>query len=215
MVVEMSELTSGGWHFVADEAIPTSWGQERDLLMFMMEKPPQVLEAWGYNHPDNIAKTQKLLGMSGWYTPNMDDIEKFKDVIAELLEQQPIQTQKPDGSMDVQPSIPVDEYEDNHPFASAFVQAWSQKEMGRIARRENPAGYANVIAWGKGHAALINPPAPPPPVVPRVSVSVSSKDLAPNQTQALLADTNLQVPPPELPPMPPPMMQTQPQQAVQ
>lgn len=203
-IVEMSELLEGGWHFQADEAIPTTWGQMRDLLMFMMEKPPAVLEAWGYNHPDNIEKQQKLLGMQGWYTPNMDDIQKFKEVIAELVQQQPIQQPKPDGGMDIQPSIPADEYEDNHVLASQFVQAWAQSEVGRMARKETPEGYANVIAWGKAHAAMANPPAPPPPpITPKVSVSVSSKDLAPNQTAAILGETNLQIPPPEMPGMPP------------
>lgn len=195
LVVEMSELLEANWHFVADEAIPTSWGQQRDLLMFFMEKPPAVLEAWGYNAPKNIAKSQSLLGMSGWYTPNLDDIEKFKDTIAELLQGKPIQTPQPDGSMDVQPSVPVDDFEDNHPLAAQYTQEWAQSEPGRMARKENPDGYANAIAWGRGHLKLANPPAPPPPPnEPKLSISAKLEELIamnPEVAQQLLKEFNV------------------------
>ena len=198
LIVEMADLLEAQWRYEADEAIPQSWGQQRDLLLFMMEKPPQVLQDWGYNHPDNIGKAKSLLGMSGWYTPNVEDIEKFKDVIAELLQAAPVQNPpaQPGGQPDIQPSIPADEYEDNHVLASSFVQAWAQSEQGRTARKENPNGYSNVIAWGKAHAVMANPPAPPPPIQqPRLSLSADLTKLPPQQADALMADFKLAVPP--------------------
>lgn len=200
--LDLAELTSTGWHFEADEAIPATWGQRRDLLMFMMEKPPNILQAFGYTSPHNIQESAQLLGMpSGWYTPGVDDAEKARDVIQKLLQAAPIQKQNPDGSTDIQPSIPADQFEDNHALMAQYVQEWAQKQAAPGGIREtNPNGYANVIAWGTKHQTLANPPAPPPPpVVPKISVAVSSKDLAPNQTQAILADANLQVPPPPAP----------------
>lgn len=206
LIVEMSEMLDAGWHFVADEAIPATWGQQRDLLMFFMEKPPAVLEAWGYNAPDNIEKQQKLLGMQGWYTPNLDDIEKAKDVIAELLEAQPIQNPpaQPGGPPDVQPSIPPDTFEDNHALIASFVQAWAQKEIGRAARRDTPQGYANVIAWGLAHQKLANPPAPPPaPPEPKLNFTASLDKMAPEVANSVLGDFGIQAQAP-LPPPPSP-----------
>lgn len=206
-VVELSELTGGAWHFEADEAIPTTWGQQRDFVMFMLQQGQEVQAAWGLSRPENIALNKSLVGMEGMYTPGLDDADKVQDTIQKLLQAQPIQKQNPDGSPDTQPSIPPDEFEDDANLVVQLIQSWAQSKPGRDAREQNEGGYSNVIAYGVAYKNLLNPPPPPPPpVVPKVSVSVSSKDLAPNQTQAILQDANLQVPPPQPPPgMPVPM----------
>lgn len=202
LMVELSELTNGGWHFEADEAIPASWGQMRDLVMFMMDKPPAVLEAWGFNRPENITRNKALLGMSGYYTPGEDDSEKTADTIQQLLQGKPIQKQNPDGSTDIQPSIPADDFEDNHPLVVQLVQGWCQGKSGRKEKQQNPDGYANVVAFGKAHAVLANPAPPPAPLPPpKLSVTAAAKDLAPEVTDALFKDFKLDVPQP--PPMPP------------
>lgn len=199
-MVDLNELTAGGWHFEADEAIPATWGQMRDMLLFMMEKPPEILDAFGFTRPENIETNAALLGLPGYYIPGLEDKDKTQDTIQKLLQGQPTQQPKPDGSTDTQPSIPADEFEDNHQMVVQLVQGWAQSQPGRTAREQNPNGYSNVIAWGLAHQKMAQPPPPPPPpVVPKVSVAVSSKDLAPNQTQAILKDANLDVPPPPPP----------------
>jgi len=187
---DLSDVAQGGWHCEADEAIPVTWGQQQDRLLFMMEKPPAVLEAWGYNAPENIQNAKRLLGMPNWYTPGLDDYDKFRAIIAQLLQGQPIQG--PDGSL--QPSIPVDEFEDNHQLAVLTVQGWAQKNW-RL-KDSNPAGYANVIAWGRGHANLANPPQPEPPLPqPKLSLTGDITKLPPDVTSALIGDFKLQAPP--------------------
>jgi hypothetical protein len=218
-LADLAEITSGAWHFESDEAIPATWGQQRDFVMFMMGQPAEVQAAWGLPRPENIALNKSLLGMTGMYTPGLDDRDKTMDTIQQLLQAAPVQQQGPDGSVSLEPSIPADEFEDNHELVVQLVQGWAQKAgLSGGERERNPDGYANVIAWGVAHQKFLNPPAPEPaPPAPKVSVSVSSKDLAPNQTAAILGDVKLQVPPPELPPqlMPPPGPQQPPSMAIQ
>lgn len=202
-IANLAEVAEGKWHFEADEAYPANWGQQRDFWMFMSQQPKEVQDAWGMSRPENIAKRQSLMGMDGLYIPGLDDREKTLDTIQKLLQGQPIVQQNPDGSTDIQPSIPADEFEDDPNLVVQLVKGWAQKASLAGGEREtNPNGYSNVISWGKAYQQMLNPPPPPPPpVTPKVSVSVSSKDLSPSQTQAILQDANLQVPPPELPPM--------------
>lgn len=199
---DLSEVSQGGWHCEADEAIPSTWGQQQDRLLFMMEKPPAVLQSWGASSPANIGNMKRLLGMPDWYTPGMDDYDKAQATIAQLLNGQPIAQQPgPPGSPPPgppQPSIPIDEFEDNHQLMAQAVQEWAQKNW-RL-KDTNPGGYANVIAWGKAHAAIASTPPPPPPLPPpdlKLTGDVTKMD--PATTAALLGDYRLQVPPPPAP----------------
>lgn len=206
LMADLGQLSEGGWTFHADEAIPATWGQQRDLLMFMMEKPPEVLQAFGYNRPENIEKANTLLGMQGWYVPGRDDVDKTRDTIYKLLQGSP--QQGPDGSL--QPSIPADKFEDDHQLVVQYVQGWSQSIAGRTAREQNPEGYANVIAWGTAHSTLAQPPppTPPPPPPPKLSFTAGLDKMPPEVTQAVFKDFNLAGPPSPPAPMPgtPPQM---------
>ncbi len=139
--------------------------------------------------------------MVGLYTPGLDDRDRVYDAIQKLLQEAPIQKQNPDGSTELQPSIEVDDFSDDPNLVVQLIQGWAQKaSLSGGIRETNPNGFANVLAWGKGYKALLNPPPPPPPPIdPKVSISVNSKDLAPNQIEAVLGDVNLQIPEPEMP----------------
>jgi hypothetical protein len=204
-MVDLAELTAGGWHLEAEEAIPSSWGQQRDFVQFMMTQPPEVQAGWGMQRPENIPLMKSLMGMVGLYTPGLDDRDSVIDLIQQLLQGEPVQKQNPDGSTTLEPSIPIDDFVHDANLVVQVIQGWAQKASltGGI-RETNPGGYSNVLSFGKAYRDLMNAPPPPPPappIAPKLSVSISSKDLAMNQTQALLGDANLQVPPPEMPPM--------------
>lgn len=190
LMLDVAELSEDGWHFEAEEAIPMTWGQMRDLLMFMLEKPPNVLEAFGFMHPWNVAKNQSLLGMTGYFTPGLDDRDKALDLIGKLLQAKPIQKPQPDGSTDFQPSIPIDVFEDDHNLSMLLTKAWCQTPAGRRARESNPDGYANVVAWGHAHANALQPPPPPPPAPPPAKMNISAKwsELDPQTQQLALKD---------------------------
>lgn len=204
LMLNIADLKEDGWHFEAEEAIPMSWGQMRDLLMFMMEKPPQVLQAFGYNHPMNIAKNQALLGMTGYYTPGLDERDKILEVIGKLKDAKVIQKPQPDGSIDFQPTIQPDAFEDDHQLTVDMVKAWCASPEGRRIRESNPDGYANVRAYGTASMKLLQPPPqPPPPPPPKMTVTASLDKLNPVVQQNILKDFNLAPPAPPAGPGPP------------
>jgi hypothetical protein len=202
MVLNLSELQDSGWHFEAEESIPMTWGQQRDLLMFMMEKPLPVLQAFGFTHPLNVDKNKSLLGMTGYYTPGVDQVEKTMEAIRKLSQAAPIQKLGPDGLPDIQPSIPPDQFEDDHALAAQTVQAYCNSSAGRQLRESSPDGYANVAAYGMAHLKMLQPPVPPPPPPPPPKLSVSAKieNLSPEERQIVDQKFGLVGAPPPPPP---------------
>lgn len=193
-MVDLSNLTTTGWHFEADEAIPSTWGQRRDLLQFFMEKPPAILEAFGFTSPSNIMESAALLGMPvGWETPGVADIQKVEATIKKLLQAAPIQKPNQDGSTDIQPSIPIDDFEDNHTLVAKYIQEWAQgASLPGQVRETNPNGYANVIAYGTASQKAANPPPPPPPTPePKLSISGKLEDMPPEAAQEILKQFNI------------------------
>jgi len=167
-----------------------------------MEKPPAVLQAWGYNSPENIGNVQRLLGMPDWYTPGIDDYDKTRAIIAQLLQGQPIVQQPgPPGSPPPgppQPSIPIDPFEDNAQLVVQVIQSWAQKNW-RL-KDSNPNGYANVIAYGKAYQQIANQPPPAPPLPPpdlKLTGDITKMD--PATATAVLGDYRVNVPPPPVP----------------
>lgn len=193
-VVDMSELQDAGYHFEADEAMPMTWAQQRDFLMWLLEKPPQLLDAYGVTHPNNVERNKALLGMTDYYTPGLDEYDKTMETIQKLSEAAPIQKPGDDGSMQLTPSIEPDEFEDDHASVVKMVQAWSNSLPGRSVRESNPDGYANVIAFGKAHAEMAQDPPPPPPP-PKVSLT-GKLQLDANQTAQILNNEGISTPPP-------------------
>lgn len=150
------------WSFTTEEAMPMTWGQKRDLAMFTLQQGPEAWKIFGLEHPLNSSELADVLGWQGWKIPYSDARTKSLGVIKRLLEAQP--SPAPDGSTNLIPSIPPDEFEDNHLFVGSVVREWAQTDQAIRARDANPAGYANVIAWGKAHLQLSGQGsgAPPP-----------------------------------------------------
>lgn len=160
-IQDMKELLDGGWHFEAEESMPMTWNQQRALFWSMLQMPPQAWSMLGLDHPMNASYIQSNLGLVGWKTPYLDARDKALDVIRQLLLGAPVMQPTPMGNQLV-PSIPVDEFEDDHQFCVAVVKEWAQSEDGRRAKDANPNGYGNVIAWGRAHQMLVPPPMPGP-----------------------------------------------------
>jgi hypothetical protein len=83
------------------------------------------------------------------------------------------------------PSIPADEFEDDHIVMAKVVQEWSQEEGLPI---HGSPGYQNVIAWGLAHIQMAKAEAaaaaapPPPPGMPQGGPPVAAP-LAENPQQ--------------------------------
>jgi hypothetical protein len=163
---DMADVIEGGWHFKAEEAMPMTWGQRRDTWRELMDSSAQnqiLAGVIGLDDPENAQIAQEALGMADWKVPMLDSLYKAHDVIRQLS--QGVPTTAPDpmtGLPKVMPSVPVDEFEDDHNFMARVVREWAQTEKARELRETNPDGYANVIAWGKAHFDMTQPPPMPP-----------------------------------------------------
>jgi hypothetical protein len=169
---DFSDLLGGGWFFTTEEAMPMTWGQKRDLIMFVLQAGPEAWKLFGLEHPLNVAKVQEILGLPDWKVPNLDARDKVLATIKTLLSAQP--TPGPPGPPDPmtgapgppgppQPSIPPDQFEDDHMLVASVIKEWAQTEEARITRDMNPGGYANVIAYGAASMQLSGPPPGAPP----------------------------------------------------
>ena len=213
--IAIEDLKGGNFHFEADEAIPMTWGQQRDLLMWMLDKPQEILKAWGLDDPLNIHEFKELLGMPGMRVPHLDDRDKGMDIIGKLINDKP----QP-GPIDPhsgqpgpqQPSIQPD-WEDDSDFFAKLAKAWLITNFDMA--ETNPDGVDNVRLWGQAHEKKADVPAPKPPIKPTVSVSLKGADLGDAAVTQALQNAGIEPPgvqavqqPPPLKPgaMPPPGM---------
>lgn len=208
--VVVDDLKNGKYHFEADEAIPMTWGQERDLLMWMLDKPAELLNEWGLTDPMNIPEFKRLLGMPGERTPHEDDREKAMDVIGQLAKAKPVPGQpgppdptgQPGPPGPDQPSIQPD-WEDDHAFCAKVARAYLT--VNAALKTKNPDGYQNVQLWGQAQDAAANPPAAPPLPKTSVAVSVKPADMGDPATQDILKKSGLIDPGTPIQAVPPPI----------
>jgi hypothetical protein len=181
--VIVDDLRNGKYHFEADEAIPMTWGQQRDLLMWMLDKPTPLLDLWGLSDPQSVPEFKRLMGMPGIRTPYEDDREKGMDVIGQLLDAAPLPGQPgPPDPMTGQPSQPgppqpsiAPDWEDDHAFMAKLVRAYLT--VNTSLKTEKPDGYQNVVLYGQAQEKMANEPPPPEPPKTSVSLSLKGADL--------------------------------------
>ncbi len=192
IVVDISQLAEDGWHFESEEAFPMTHAERRAWLMWLLGNP-QTAQGVGITHPRNAPKNQALLGFSDYYADGVDDHYKAQEVISELVKGAPIKKPMPDGSVDIQPSIPIDDF-DNHALMSQEAFAWCKGTAGRRAQKDTMDGFANVVAWGQAHMKASQPPPPPKPPA-KLSISAKLGDMMPDQAQEILQDFGVNAPP--------------------
>ncbi len=154
----LAELEDGAFHCETEEQMPIPWNQRRDFFMSLLDKGPPVWQMLGVQHPNNLPQIQQVLGMDGWVLPNLDNRDKVYKVIGQLLLGSVVHDP---ATGKVEPSVPIDIFEDDHALSAQIVKEWAQSDTGRTAQDTKPDGYANVIAWGMAHMDLTMPDAPP------------------------------------------------------
>jgi len=177
--VQVAELLEGGWHVECEENIPLTSGQKRAQNWRLLEMPPETQSAVGLFEPNNLSAIYDTLGNGDLKVPGMDGREKALEIIAELLDGEPMEVQTGDPMMPLRlmPSVQAAEFEDDHMLMATVVKEWAQTRTGREHKKNNRRGYDNVIAWGMVHLEMANmaqaggapPPSPsglpaPPPV---------------------------------------------------
>ncbi len=172
---DLEGLLEGGWSVQCDEAIPMTWGQRRAQVWQILDKGDALWRLFGLAHPNNLEGLLDILGTTDIKVPGLDNVRKVASTIQHLLEAVPIEIPAPPPPMgmpplqpELAPSIPADEFEDDHELTIQAIREWCQTSevSGRGGIREtNPGGYANVIAHGRDHLRIIQmqmaPPMPP------------------------------------------------------
>jgi len=147
----------------ANENLPLTWGQKKDLLeKLLMNQNPVIQQL--VSAPENLALLHEALGLVDFYVPGEDDIIKQYDEIKLLLNSEPIMV-PPDEMMAMEAaanglpppepveesSVPIDPIFDNNQLEFEICRKWIISEAGRQAKTENEAGYRNVLLHGKMH----------------------------------------------------------------
>jgi len=146
----------------ANENLPLTWNQKKDIVMQLLLSPnPDLLKI--ILAPENLDIIRDAIGLNDIYVPGEDDREAEYDEIKSLLESEPI-VMPPDPMMMEQaammgqelppqemPSIEIDKEIDNHPIRFDICRGWLVSLAGRQAKVENPQGYKNVLLHAKLH----------------------------------------------------------------
>ena len=132
----------------ANENLPLTWSQQKDVLMQLLQAAnPQILEILGA--PENLPIIREAIGLTDFYIPGTEDVEKTYDDIKLLLNSAPLPTGDPLNPE--QPSVEIDPIYDNHNIAFEIVRKWVVSEAGRQSKQDNPEGYRNILLYGNAH----------------------------------------------------------------
>lgn len=135
----------------ANENLPMTWGQKKDLVEKLLMNPnPQIAAI--LQSPENLGIIHEALGLVDFYVPGEDDVIKQNDEIKILLNSEPIPNPM-DPMMPELPSVEIDPIYDNNAIEFETVRKWVISESGRQAKNDPKMqnGYRNVLLHGKLH----------------------------------------------------------------
>lgn len=151
----------------ANENLPMTWQQQKDVVMQLLQAGnPEILGILGA--PENLPLIRNAIGLTDFFVPNEDDMEKQYDEIKQLINSEPI-TIPVDPTMAMQaqmmgmpppqpqevPSVEVDPDIDNHELEFEACRSWLISMEGRVAKVDNPNGYRNVLLHAKMHLMIM------------------------------------------------------------
>jgi len=149
-----------------DDRMPVTDEQQADMIMQLFNLNQQEITQ-ALLDPDNLPYISKITKIPQFKLPGQDDREKQYEEITELINSQPT---PPDpnavaafkaaaqSGQQVPPpqensSVEIDVDVDNHSVEAAICKSWLISLAGRMAKRENPQGYKNVLLHMKAHLA--------------------------------------------------------------
>lgn len=182
--VDFNDILQGGWHAEADEDVPMTHAEEVDRIMGLVTEAPMIAEKQEILSDNNAQRMSQLFTLRGFHSRKVQELEKFREVLPELLASGPIPAPPPlPPQLDAngvplppgpppqpQPTVPIDTFADDPLFMAQAVRDWLNSREGRKQAKTNPNGVANVRAYGMAYfaSAPAAPPAggptgPPPP----------------------------------------------------
>lgn len=178
--IRVAELDGkiGSIELESDENLPLTWQQRKDVVMGLLQGGnPEILSILGA--PENLPVIRDAIGLTDFYVPGNDDRTKQYEEINLLIQSgpqvippqiDPAMAQTGMAQMNPQmmqmmqpqevPTVQVDPLVDNHAIHIEICKAWAVSESGRLAKRENPDGYKNVLLHAQMHMQYMQPPAP-------------------------------------------------------
>jgi hypothetical protein len=146
--IKQAELTGkiGGVEPDASETFPVTLAQKRDLLMKLIELNNDYINTALYT-PENSRILQDVLALGEFKLPGESQRVKQAYEVNLLLKEAPIDPQTA--------TIPIDVDIDDHKVHIGAIVAWAVDVVGIDTQRENPEGYANVIAHMRMHLAAL------------------------------------------------------------
>lgn len=129
----------------ANENLPITWNQRKDVIMQLLQAGiPEVLQILGA--PENLPIIREAIGLDDFFVPGEDAREAAYESIKLLLQSEPF----PDPMMGQEmPSLEIDPDFDDLDIIFEIVRKFANSEHGRQTKMENPAGYKNVLLWGR------------------------------------------------------------------
>ena len=167
---EYKGLDFEGWHLEIEEAIPMSYGQKRDFVSMLLERGPDAWQLFKMDDPANMGIVHAAMGLEDWANPALDMRNHILDTVHKLLKEPPIVPPAPLPPMPgmlpmpqapLQASIMPDDLEFDPLMVIQVVKEWRQGEEAAQAQEQNPEGFANVLAWVRSYAILLQPPPMP------------------------------------------------------
>jgi hypothetical protein len=178
-----------------DEDFPTSWQEVRQNITELMGIAPNWLGPL-LAHPDNAPFVKRFLANSDLTIPVETQREKSYREIDWLLDGQPIQEIDPvTGMPKMMPSEMPEIDVDDHMVHIENIKQWAASDSGIQAKRENPMGYANVLAHLVAHKDMM-----------KSLAAEQAEDSAHIQEAAItpgLVKSHMAMNPPKQPPEPP------------
>ena len=155
-----------------DEKLPVSDEQQADIIMQLMQLNNAEINA-ALMDPENLPYVAKIIKIPQFHLPGEEDRQKQYEEIDELINsvpippdpqsvnlyQQAVQAQQqnpnhgtpPPQEPQEQPSVEIDVDIDNHQVEASICKSWLISSAGRLAKKENPNGYKNVLLHMKAH----------------------------------------------------------------
>lgn len=164
ILIRKAELEGkiGSVEIEANENLPMTWNQRRDMITKMLEaNNPQILSMLA--QPENLPLIWESIGISDFYVPGEDDRNKQYAEIKQLLNSEPlVMPLAPEAELMAmetgveaqpmeEPSVEVDPIIDNHMIEFEICRKWAVSEAGQLAKVDNPLGYKNVLLHAMQH----------------------------------------------------------------
>lgn len=134
------------------ESAPRSSEQKRQAWQALLASGNPAIQQWT-TLPENLQFAAEIFGQPDLFIPGQAARQKILRTIRRLTEEQ----SGPEG-----PSQQPEPFVDDPALVVEVVRAWAVSDAGQQVREQNPAGYANVIAYGMAAQAQMQPPAPAP-----------------------------------------------------